>query len=56
MEPVDYENYYHSNCGGLSGIENDPNLEFPNGSEDVDVYVLPRKVRTISPAGPEEDM
>lgn len=56
VEPVDYENYYRSNCCGHSGIENESDLEFPNGSDDVDVYVLPRKVRTISPAGPEEDM
>lgn len=58
MEPVDYENYLqHHICGDTKSIENDdPLLEFPDGSDDVDVYVLPRKVRTLIPAGPEEDM
>lgn len=58
VEPVDYENYLqHHICGGTTSIENeDPLLEFPDGTDDVDVYVLPRKVRTLIPAGPEEDM
>lgn len=57
VEPVDYENYIHQHhtCGG--SIENDdPLMEFPDGSDDVDVYVLSRKVRSLIPAGPEEDM
>lgn len=50
VEPVDYENYKNS-------FENDDSLmEFPDGSNDVDVYVLPRKMRTLISAGPEEDM
>jgi len=59
VEPVDYENYNHQHhtCGGSNSIENDdPLMEFPDGSDDVDVYVLARKVRTLIPAGPEEDM
>lgn len=58
VEPVDYENYHlHHICSGTNSIENDdPLLEFPDGTDDVDVYVLPRKVRTLVPAGPEEDM
>lgn len=60
VEPVDYENYnhqHHACCGVTSRIENDDSLiEFPDGSNDVDVYVLARKVRTLVPAGPEEDM
>lgn len=59
VEPVDYENYnqqYHT-CGGNNSVESDdPLMDFPDGSDDVDVYVLPRKVRTLIPAGPEEDM
>lgn len=59
VEPVDYENFnnQHQTCGGSSSIENDDLLmEFPDGSDDVDVYVLARKVRSLIPAGPEEDM
>jgi len=59
VEPVDYENYNHQHhtCGGSNSIENDdPLMEFPDGSDDVDVYVLARKVRSLIPAGPEEDM
>lgn len=57
VEPIDYENYTHRTCIGMSGVEiDDPVMEFPNGSNDIDVYVLARKVRTIIPAGPEEDM
>jgi len=59
VEPVDYENYIHQHhtCGGSNSIENDdPLMEFPDGSDDVDVYVLARKVRSLIPAGPEEDM
>lgn len=59
VEPVDYENYNHQNhtCGGSNSIENDdPLMEFPDGSDDVDVYVLARKVRSLIPAGPEEDI
>lgn len=59
VEPVDYESYsyQHHTCGGSNSIENDdPLMEFPDGSDDVDVYVLPRKVRTLLPPGPEEDM
>lgn len=53
---MDYENYNFHHCGNNS-IENDDSLmEFPDGSDDVDVYVLSRKVRTLIPAGPEEDM
>lgn len=58
VEPIDYENYHkHHNVSGNNSIENDDLLiEFPDGSDDVDVYVLPRKVRTLIPPGPEEDM
>lgn len=58
VEPVDYENYHkHHNVSGNNSIENDDLLvEFPDGSDDVDVYVLSRKVRTLIPPGPEEDM
>lgn len=59
VEPVDYENYTHQHhsCVSNNSIENDdPLMDFPEGSDDVDVYVLPRKVRTLIPAGPEEDM
>lgn len=59
VEPVDYENYYYQNhnCEGSYNVDHDdPLMEFPEGSNDVDVYVLPRKVRTLIPAGPEEDM
>ncbi|XP_025407791.1 dedicator of cytokinesis protein 7 isoform X2 [Sipha flava] len=58
VEPVDYENYLqHHICSDTKSIENDdPLLEFPDGSDDVDVYVLPRKVRTLIPTGPEEDI
>jgi len=59
VEPVDYENYsqQHHTCGGSNGIENDdPLMDFPEGSDDVDVYVLARKVRSLIPAGPEENM
>lgn len=57
VEPIDYENYTHRTCSGINGVEvDDPLMEFPDGSTDVDVYVLARKVRTIIPAGPEEDL
>lgn len=59
VEPVNYENYIHQHHASVSNnsIENDdPLMDFPEGSDDVDVYVLPRKVRTLLPAGPEEDM
>lgn len=51
VEPVDYENYYYQNHSRNGGRL----VEFPEGSNDVDVYLLPRKVRTLIPAGPEED-
>lgn len=52
VEPVDYENYYYQNhtCNGGQLVE------FPEGSNDVDVHLLPRKVRTFVPSSPEEDM
>lgn len=59
VEPLDYEQFYHQqhSCSGNNSIDNDDLLmEFPDGSDDVDVYVLPRKVRTLVSAGPEEDM
>lgn len=58
VEPIDYENYQkHHNASGNHSIENDdPLFEFPDGSDDVDVYVLARKIRTLIPPGPEEDM
>lgn len=58
VEPVDYENYnqQHHTCGSNSIENDDPLMEFPDGSDDVDVYVLARKVRALIPAGPEEDM
>jgi len=55
VEPVDYEQYCHAHRRSSDGIDDAP-IEFPEGSEDVDVYVLARKVRTIVPAGPDEDM
>lgn len=57
VEPIDYENYKHHTCSGINSVEaHNPLMEFPEGSNDVDVYVLARKVRTLVPAGPEEDM
>lgn len=59
VEPLDYEDFYHQHhtCSGNNSIDNDDLLmEFPDGSDDVDVYVLPRKVRTLVSVGPEEDM
>lgn len=57
VEPVDYEQYAsYRHRHPSDGNDNAPFLQFPEGSDDVDVYVLARKVRTIVPPGPEEDM
>lgn len=52
LEPVDYENFIiqHQNA-----IEKDPMrhlLEYP--PDDIEVGVIPRKIRTTHPVVPEE--
>lgn len=55
VEPLDYEEYIHSQSGRLG--ERDPLahlLEFPR--DDIEVSVVPKKIRTMGHIMPEEPM
>ena len=54
VDPLDYEDFVHQHQQLISRDPLRPILEFP--ANDIDVSIIPRKIRTLRPTLPEEPL